>query len=202
MNTKKLNKMLFLILFYLCSFTWALPTTILGGLIGVVLMVTKKKHYKFGPCICLPFGDGWGLELGLFFVGSDDNDYDLACHELGHQVQACILGPLTLFIATIPSVVRFWMREMPTFEKKRWFAWAVYGLALDGGALVFASGAIFSIYWLSIVGAFVLVYVNLVNIWLQAEVGLYACKTPPDYDDFWVEGMATNLGTKVMNKFY
>lgn len=202
MNTKKLNKMLFLILFYLCSFTWALPTTILGGLIGIVLMIVTKKHYKFGPCICLPLGDRWGFELGLWFIGCDDNDYDLSCHEFGHQLQACILGPFTLFVATIPSIIRFWMREMPTMEKKRKFAWTLYGSAVGLGAIVFGLGACFSVYWLAIEGACVLVYASIINLWLQFEIGLYAGDVFPDYDDFWVEGMATKFGTKIMKMFY
>ena len=198
MKNKKLNKIAFLILFYLCSFTWALPTTIIGGLAGIVMMIATKKFYRFGPCICLPLGDNWGFEMGLFFIGTKDKDYDLSCHEFGHQLQACILGPFTFFIATLPSIIRFWIREFQTEKQKRVFTWSIYGMLLAAGGIVMGFGAMYNVAWLSIVGASLLVYCSLLNVWMQEEVP----KVDTDYDDFWVEGMATDFGTKAMKKFY
>lgn len=33
-------------------------------------------------------------------------------HEFGHSIQNCFLGPLFLAYVMIPSVIRFWYREL------------------------------------------------------------------------------------------
>ena len=95
------NKILFLIFFYFLSFTWALPTTLLGITVALGLFAAGKRPERFGPCLCFHIGNGWGFELGLFFIGDKGKSYELDCHEAGHQIQACLLGPFTLFVFTI-----------------------------------------------------------------------------------------------------
>lgn len=105
------NKKTFLVLYWILSFTWALPTTILGGLIGLILIITGHKPKKFAPGHWnFALSEDWGLELGLFAIVDKDRSPDLMAHEYGHHLQACfLLGPLTLFVATIPSAIRFWI---------------------------------------------------------------------------------------------
>ena len=107
------NRTMFFIWYWILSFTWALPTTILGGLIALGLIITGHKPKKFiNGHWYFPLASDWGLELGLFSIVDKDETESLICHEYGHHLQACfLLGPFTLFVATIPSIIRFWLME-------------------------------------------------------------------------------------------
>ena len=34
------------------------------------------------------------------------------CHEYGHSLQNCILGPFMLIVVNLPSTVRYWYRRI------------------------------------------------------------------------------------------
>lgn len=100
------------ILFYLLSFTWGLPLTLIGCIVGVVLLILGYKPKKYGYCYYFEVGENWGgLELGMVFIANKNPSNYIKLHELGHGIQNCFLGPLMPFIVCIPSAVRYWYRE-------------------------------------------------------------------------------------------
>ena len=106
--------------FWLLSFTWGLPQTILGCIVAVFFMITGHKPHKWGYCIYfVTKAKGYsGCEFGPFFVINDGGE---GCrnHEFGHGLQNCVYGPLTLFIIFIPATIRYWIRiyKMQVFHK-------------------------------------------------------------------------------------
>lgn len=99
--------------FYLLSWTWGLPMTLLGALTAVALLLTGHKCRKWGCCRYFEVGENWGgMELGMFFLVNRGSSEQLRCHEHGHGLQNCLLGPLMPFVVSIPSAVRYWYREL------------------------------------------------------------------------------------------
>lgn len=104
------------IVFYILSFTWGSLASIIGLIILIPFLITKKvkifcnRVYGIFPKC---FGSGWGFEMGCFFFTSYDcdNEEQMLCHESGHGLQNILWGPLMLFVISIPSVIRFWYRE-------------------------------------------------------------------------------------------
>ena len=100
-------------LFYLVSFTWGLPLTLVGCIVATVLLITGHKPKKWGYCYYFEVGKGWGgLELGPFFLVNKNASERTKNHELGHGLQGCWFGPLMPFIVSIPSAIRYWYREL------------------------------------------------------------------------------------------
>lgn len=97
--------------FYLLSFTWGLPLTLIGCLVGLVLIIVGYKPKKYGHCLYFEVGENWGgLEFGpLFLVNKEPSEY-IKMHEAGHGVQNCLFGPLMLVIV-IMSAIRYWYRD-------------------------------------------------------------------------------------------
>jgi hypothetical protein len=103
-----MNKVLFNIL----SWTWGLPLTLIGGFVTVILMIFGYKPKRWGSCIFIEIGEGWGgIEMGAFFVCSKTAKIHTKIHELGHGCQNCIYGPLMIPLVTIPSAIRYWYRR-------------------------------------------------------------------------------------------
>ena len=100
-------------LFYLLSFTWGLPMTLIGCIVALVLLIAGYKPKKWGYCYYFEIGENWGgVELGMFFL-TDKNPLDYTkTHEHGHAIQNCWFGPLMPFIVCIPSATRYWYREI------------------------------------------------------------------------------------------
>lgn len=99
-------------LFYLLSFTWGLPLTLVGCVVAIVLLITGHKPKKWGYCYYFEIGKNWGgLELGPFFLVNKDASNHIKNHEHGHAHQNCIWGILFPFVIAIPSATRYWYRE-------------------------------------------------------------------------------------------
>lgn len=199
-----MKKKLFLALYWVLTFTWALPTTILGSIVALGLLITGHKPYVFCSGLCFPVAEDWGLELGVFFIGAKDKDIPLAEHEYGHHLQACfLLGPLTLFVATIPSIARFWLREAES-KKMRRVAVLVFFLIMMAvcGAFVGMS-FLFSCTVLSYIAfCAILPYACIVSDWLLYLAKRYDEFGLDEYDDFWVEGDASRRGKKIHEKYF
>ena len=203
MNNKK--KKLVMTLFWILSFTWALPTTILGGLAALCLVVTGHKPKKWGPCWQFPIANGYGLEMGLFFLSPKDYESKtLNGHEVGHQLQACfLLGPIQLFVVGIPSAMRFWLREMKGYGKKVTFATAAYIVLVVIGIAICAVGAFTSVKLLLIIGAVLTVYFCILGSWLlTVETPKYRNDYYPPYDSVWFEGDASKRGAKFIQHYF
>ena len=115
------------ILFYFISFTWGFITSFIG-LLGIALLAPFKRVHAwhgrlYGICPAC-FGEGWGFEMGCFWFVSNDCyprstglDSEFMGHEAGHGLQNCVFGPFMLLIVSIPSMIRFWYRELHFYRK-------------------------------------------------------------------------------------
>lgn len=108
-------------LWYILTFTWGLPLTLMGAFISLFLVITKHKPRKFLHCVEFDFGNNWGgLEGGFFtFVANNMGEswtLHTRCHEYGHSFQNALFGPFTIFIVAIPSAIRYWVR---IFKQKK-----------------------------------------------------------------------------------
>ena len=100
--------------FYLLSFTWGLPLTLIGLIVAAVLLCMGYKPQKWGYCYYFKVGgDSWGgINLGLIFLTDTEPIDSIRNHEHGHAIQNCYWGPLFLFVIGIPSAIRYWYREL------------------------------------------------------------------------------------------
>ena len=198
------KKKLTMVLFWILSFTWALPTTILGAIVALALRCAGYKPTKFGPCWCFEMDVNFGLELGLFFIAPKGNYYSLKCHEIGHHLQACFLfGPLALFVCSIPSAIRFWLREMKTFKSKTIYSIIITAIMLAVGVVISVLGGSFSANLLCQVGLLIRFYAIAIGYWLfWLELPEYKEKPYPRYEDFKVEFDASARGMEFMQKYF
>lgn len=100
--------------FYLLTFTWGLPMTLIGGIAALVLTaIGYKSNGKYGYCWVFEVGNSWGgLSLGPVIITSVPHNGKIMAHEHGHAIQNCLFGPICPFIISIPSAIRYWWREM------------------------------------------------------------------------------------------
>ena len=101
-------------LFYLLTFTWGLPITLIGGLVAMVLTAIGYESYgKYGYCWVFKVGQNWGgLSLGPVIITSTPSNLNLMKHEHGHAIQNCWFGPLFPIVIALPSAIRYWWREI------------------------------------------------------------------------------------------
>ena len=199
---KKIKKITILV--WLLSFLWAFPTTIVGCFVATFLRLRGNKPVKFGPAYYFQIADGYGLSLGPFIIAPKKTDFYLNAHELGHHLQACFkFGPFFAFIVAIPSVIRFWLREQNTYNKKLIFSCVVtcsfYIISFIFNIIGFCSNSVICI----IIGAIFLIYGLIIAIWLDKyEVPQYKNDGDPSYDDVWFECDATTRGKNFMYKYF
>lgn len=109
-----------LFLFYLLSFTWGILTSLVGLFILLILMYLGYEPRHFHGRIYIEVGKGWGgSDFGCFFICEQGASETLKRHECGHGIQNIIFGPITPFIISIPSVVRYWYRELKYYKKNK-----------------------------------------------------------------------------------
>lgn len=117
-----MKKFLYAALMWVVRLTWGLLDTLIGLLvflcyavwrarkIGIVAntIVVEVKHK--------PNDTGWGLAGGIFIFSNTDSIWDrnyFFCHEWGHcWPQTLVFGPLHPFVVILPSVIRFWWRQL------------------------------------------------------------------------------------------
>lgn len=104
MKNWKITKMSF----YILSYTWGLPLTLIGWAIVGVLRSLGYKPKKWGGSRYFVVGENWGaFSIGTTIVVSKkSNRINILNHEFGHSIQNCYFGPLCPFIVSIPSFVR------------------------------------------------------------------------------------------------
>lgn len=99
--------------FYISNLTWGLPLTLIGLIVALVLICTGHKPKRHGGCFYFNVGKSWGgLNLGLVFLTDERDSEHTKNHEFGHAVQNAKYGLLMPFIVCIPSVIRYWYREI------------------------------------------------------------------------------------------
>ncbi len=109
MHAPKINKTWF----YLLSFTWGLPMTLVGLVTAALLLLAGKRPRRYGRCLWFQVGERWGgMSLGPVFLtgrGASERTRD---HECGHSLQNCLYGFLMPFLVAIPSFLRYWARRL------------------------------------------------------------------------------------------
>lgn len=98
-------------IYYLLSFTWGLPMNIVGCICALIFVIMGKRPKKHGWNWYFEFDVDFGLELGIFFISPINGSTSLKNHEFGHSIQNIWLGIFTPFVVSVPSAVRFWIRE-------------------------------------------------------------------------------------------
>ncbi len=109
-----LNKTLYFIL----SFTWGLPLTLIGCVVALVLIIIGIKPKRFLYGFYFPTTNGSGFNMGPIAIVSKNSSEYLLKHEFGHSIQNCFFGPFVFFLVIIPSVIRFWYREYLVYTKQ------------------------------------------------------------------------------------
>jgi hypothetical protein len=100
-------------LFYILSWTWGLPMSLIGFCASGILKKRGYKSKKHGWCYYYECGRGWGgVNFGPIFITSTGPSEHTKNHEHGHALQNCIWGPLMPFVIAIPSAVRYWIRRL------------------------------------------------------------------------------------------
>ena len=100
-------------IFYLLTFTWGLPFTLLGLAAALFLLLGGHKPKKHGYCYYFEVGEHWGgTELGIFFIKDKTDSRHLKCHEHGHALQNCFWGPFMVPFISLPSFTRYWYRRI------------------------------------------------------------------------------------------
>lgn len=105
----KLNKTVY----YILSFTWGIIVSFAGMLFSAFLMICgfhpKKNSYGW----VFEVGEGWGgFSAGPCAVVCKDATPHIYSHEFGHSIQNCLFGPFMIFLVIIPSIIRYWYREI------------------------------------------------------------------------------------------
>ena len=100
-------------LYYLLNFTWGLLLTIVGMFVALYMLITlhKPHNYKGALIFYTKKPTNYGFSIGITIVVGQENE-GLKSHELGHTYQNAILGLLMPFLVSIPSVIRYWVREI------------------------------------------------------------------------------------------
>lgn len=100
------------VFFWLLSLTWGSPMTLFGAFTALGLLLTGHRPHRFRFLVYFETGEHWGgFECGGFFVVQRGADDALKRHEAGHAVQNLIFGPLTPFLVSVSSAVRYWVRR-------------------------------------------------------------------------------------------
>lgn len=99
-------------IYYLLQFTYGILMNAIGSIVFIIVVCfthNVQRHYH--SIVTITEHQFGGLSLGIFTIASSNSDYILN-HELGHSYQNIMFGPLFPFIVAIPSVIRYWYREI------------------------------------------------------------------------------------------
>ena len=167
--------------------------------IGLLVLLFTIPFGKFGIYhgrIYKRIGKSWGgLDLGCFFLCSENSDEHTVAHECGHGLQNCLWGPLLPFVVCIPSATRYWLREQKDYKSKQKFAQTVLSVVLSVVILLSILFSVFNLYWFLIIPGVIFIYALAWFYWLYfVEIPQYEKKPYPKYDDIWFEGQATRWG--------
>lgn len=116
-------------LFEIILIIWQIPQEILGFLIWLILNEDKKPiKTNIGPCkfyFCHK-ARWWGVSLAHFIMLSYNETQWTLKHEIGHQKQSRMLGPLYLLLIGLPSIsFNIWDRiahkKWKSYERIDWY---------------------------------------------------------------------------------
>lgn len=105
-------------MYYLIQFSWGLPMNLIGTIVAGILICFRKQPKPYGWNWCFELPVNFGLSLGVFFIAPIGDHVHTKNHEHGHTIQNLYFGPLMPGVVSIPSAVRFWIREIAYRLKK------------------------------------------------------------------------------------
>lgn len=115
-----MKKFISYLIFYLIQFSWGILMNILGIIVSLFMLITLHKPHRLGPnfyFICKK-SEGFGFSLGIFaIIGADCEGDEIIMHECGHGIQNFFFGPFALFFFFIPSIIRYYYREIKYYNK-------------------------------------------------------------------------------------
>ena len=98
--------------FYILSFTWGLPLSLIGVMVCGVLMLAGYRPKRWGHCYYIAIGKSWGgLEFGWFFLVDKNETAYIKNHELGHGYQNTRFGFIMPALWII-SACRYWLKQL------------------------------------------------------------------------------------------
>lgn len=115
-----MKKFISYLIFYIIQFSWGILMNTFGILVALFMLITLHKPHRFGPSIYFVCkkAEGFGFEAGMFFVlGADCYGDPIMMHECGHGIQNMLFGPFALILCFIPSLIRYWYRELKYYRK-------------------------------------------------------------------------------------
>lgn len=192
------------VLFWILSCTWGILMTLLGLIVALGLLIAGQKPHKFGYGFYFEVGHNWGgLEIGPVFLVQKNALLSLKQHEAGHGIQNIWFGPLMPFLISIPSAIRYWLRESCLHkDQEAKYRWSLRLLEAPSflGFILVVLGAFTKVSPVGlvsfIIGIVIVIYSAILLIWLtEFEIPAYAQVTP-DYDSIWFEGQASKIGQK------
>ena len=129
--------------FYILSFTWGLPLSVIGLIVCCALMAVGYRPKKYGHCYYIEIGKDWGgLEFGWFFLVNKNPSSFIKRHELGHGYQnACIFGWL-MPILWLMSAARYLAKNLLKMDID-YYSWWYESDANDIGNAIMDSKAFF-----------------------------------------------------------
>lgn len=198
MNRLDKNSKIQATIYWLVSFTWGCLMTIPGALAALFLLLTGHKPKRFGWSIYFNVGNAWGgLEIGPFFLTDSSDSYHTKCHEHGHGLQNVAFGPLFPFLISIPSSIRYWLREIISYKNKILYCSLIAFTSISVAVVGMVLGALYC-KAVEYVFTGIFFYATYLSLWLFDEVEKYNSDNYPKYDDIWFEGNATKVGTSFM----
>lgn len=100
------------VLYWIISFTWGLPMTLIGCFAALIMIITGHKPQRFYYNIYFEFGEGWGgVDFGPFTIVCKDKSLATIQHEHGHGLQNLWWGPI-MIIWGAWSAIRYWREEI------------------------------------------------------------------------------------------
>ena len=100
------------LLFYLLSFTWGLPMTLVGLISALVLICLGYKPKRWGCCLHFIVGKNWGgVSMGIVMITDAHDSESTKWHEHGHALNNTWFGVFMVFIS-IASAIRYWCRRL------------------------------------------------------------------------------------------
>ena len=87
--------------------------TLVGAVAALTLLIAGYAPHRHGGCFYFNVGQGWGgVNLGLFCIVDSTSGLHTKNHEFGHSIQNCYFGFLMPIVVGLPSVIRYWYRNM------------------------------------------------------------------------------------------
>ena len=202
-NRKVLSKGMY----YFLSWTWGFLMSFIGliviGSIKLWCFLTKKDCplKTWGYSKYLNVGRSWGgLEFGMWFLTDSSDGRYVKNHELGHGVQNCFWGPLTLFVIFLPSAIRYWIFNFKTIKSKYTFAGVLTLIAWMLATSFLIVGLTYNSIFCYILSTILFVYFAIISLWLNyIEIPKHKNNKTVNYYSIWFEGDASRTGAKYIN---